>query len=151
MSETLAESRFSTTFEAQEFSGRIRTELLPSSDFLSYQVASASNFHSHAWSSFCSRDGCLARSGEGTRVCLTHPIPFRTMQYHSVPNNTIQYHVIYHSVLCNAIQYHAILFNTIQYHAVLTTTHMQYHSVLCNTIQYYTIPCSIDYHAHVSA
>ena len=31
-------SQFSTTVEAPEFSGRIRTELLPSSDFLSYSV-----------------------------------------------------------------------------------------------------------------
>jgi hypothetical protein len=35
-SETRVESHFLTTFKAPEFSGRIRTELLPSSDFLSY-------------------------------------------------------------------------------------------------------------------
>ena len=34
MSETLVRSQFSTTFEAAEFSWRIRTDLLPLSDFL---------------------------------------------------------------------------------------------------------------------
>ena len=34
-SETRVESNFFTTFKAPEFSGRIQTELLPSSDFLS--------------------------------------------------------------------------------------------------------------------
>ena len=67
------------------------------------RVASASNFRSHAWSSFCSRDGWLARRGEGTRVCLTHPIQY---QYHAIPFS------YWTSVPSNIIQYHPIPFKT---------------------------------------
>ena len=79
------------------------------------RVESASNFRSHAWSSFCSRDGWLARRGEGTRVCLTHPIQ---CQYHVIPfSYWISVHTMqYHSKPSNTIHNHAILFNTMQYH-----------------------------------